>query len=106
MIVFSVGFGVSVPLLAVASTYIMASLKTGKLYTLIAITGALSHLVRDPFIQAIWASALKISRKWHILPFLVLTVSSVISHPSQLLILADAISRCHCIIIVSSRYSY
>lgn len=66
-------------------------------------TDALSHLVGDPLIQVIWASALKIGGTWLILPFLVLAVSTVLPHPRQLLILADVILHCHCIIIVPSR---
>ena len=103
MVVFSAGFGVRAPLLAVVSTYITSSRETGKLYTLITMTDALSHLVGEPFIQVIWASALKLGEMWLILPFLVLTVSTVLSHPGQLLILADAIPGCHCIIMVPSR---
>ena len=105
MIVFSAGFGVRAPLLAVASTYITSSLETGKLYTLMTMTDALSHPVGDPCIQLIWASALKVGGTWLILPFLVLTVSTVLSHLGQLLILADAIPRYYGIIMVPSRDS-
>ena len=100
MIVFSVGFGVRASLLAVASTYI--TFETGKLYTLMTMTDALSHLVGDPFIQAIWAFALKSGGTWLMLPFLTLAVSKVLSHLSQLLILIGAVSVCHCIIMVPS----
>ncbi|KAK0516530.1 hypothetical protein JMJ35_001133 [Cladonia borealis] len=68
-----VGFGVRAPLLAVASTYITSSLETGKLYTLMTMTDALSHLVGDPCIQLVWASALRVGGTWLMLPFLVLT---------------------------------
>ena len=103
MIVFSIGFGVRAPLLAVASTYISSPLETGKLYTIMTMTDALSHLVGDPLIQVIWVSALKVGGKWLIPPFLVLTVSTVLSYPVQLLKSADAVSRCHCNIMVPSR---
>ena len=103
MIVFSVGFGVRAPLLAVASTYIASSLEIGKLYTLMTMTDAFSHLVGEPFVQIIWASAVRVGGMWLMLPFLVLTVSIVLSHPDQLLILTDAVPRCHCIIMVASR---
>ena len=91
----SVGFGVRAPLLAVASTYITSPLDTGKLYTLMTTIDAFSHLVGDPLIQAIWASALKAGGKWLIFSFPVLTVSTVLLYPAQLLILADAVPRCH-----------
>ena len=103
MVVFSAGFGVRAPLLAVVPTYITSSLETGKLYTLMTMTDALSHLVGEPFIQVIWASALKVGGMWLVLPFLVLTVSNVLSHPGQLLTLADTMPGCHCIIMVPSR---
>lgn len=101
---FSVGFGVRAPLLAVASTYITSSLETGKLYTLMTMIDALSHLLGDPFIQVIWASALRIGGMWLVLPFFVLTVSTMLLHSSHLLMLvADTIPRCHRIIMVPSR---
>lgn len=102
MIVFSVGFGVRAPLLAVASTYIASSLETGKLYTLMTMTDAFSHLVGEPLIQIIWASAVRLGGMWLILPFLVFTVSIVLSHPGQLLILADPVHRRHCVIMLTS----
>lgn len=65
----------------------------------------LSHLVGEPLIQIIWASAIRLGAKWLILKFIVLTVSIVPSHPEQLLILTDAIPRCHSTIVDASRTS-
>lgn len=102
MITFSVGFGIRAPLLAVSSTHIASSLEIRRLYTLMTMTDAFSHLIGEPFVQIIWAFAVRVGGTWLMLPFLVLTVSIVLSHPDKLLILADAIPRCHCIIMVAS----
>ena len=102
MIVFSVGFGIRAPLLAAASSYITSPLENGELYRLLTMTDAFSHLVGEPLIQMIWASAVRLGGMWLIVPFLILTVSIVLSHPSQLLILADFVPRCHRVIMLAS----
>ena len=77
MIVYSVGFGVRAPMLTVAANYVSSASTTGKLYTLMSMTDALTHIPGDPFIQWVWASALGIGDVWLILPFVVLAVGLV-----------------------------
>ena len=74
MCVFSIGFGIRAPLLAVASTYIGSSSDTGKLYTILSITDAFTHVPGEPFIQAVWAAAINLGGNWLVLPFVVITV--------------------------------
>lgn len=72
--IFSVGEGIRAPLLAVAASYINTSLETGRLYTIMSITDAFSHMIGDPVIQSTWSVALGLGGRWLVLPFLVTTV--------------------------------
>ena len=73
--IFSIGFGVRAPLLAVASTYISSSFDTGKLYTMFSMTDAFAHIPGEPFIQAVWAAAIYTGGSWLVLHVLVILVS-------------------------------
>ena len=80
LLVFSVGNGVRAPLLAVVSTYVNTSLETGRLFTIMSVTDAFSHMVGDPLVQTIWRAALKLQGPWLMLPFFVISVSPPCTH--------------------------
>lgn len=71
---FSVGNGVRAPLLAFFSSYIDTSLETGRLYTVMSVTDAFSHMIGDPIVQSTWRVALGLGGRWLVLPFLITTV--------------------------------
>lgn len=77
LVIFSVGNGIRAPLLAVASSYIDPSAETGRLYTIMSVTDAFSHMIGEPIIQSIWSAALELERHWRMLPFGVTTVRSI-----------------------------
>ncbi|RDW85282.1 hypothetical protein BP6252_02872 [Coleophoma cylindrospora] len=72
LIIYAAGFGVRLSILAVLTTYVNSSKETARLYTLVATTDAIAHMIASPLLQQVWAIALKIGRQWLVLPFLVL----------------------------------
>lgn len=76
LIVYAMGFGVRLSILAVLSSFVSAMSESGKLYTLVATTDAIAHLIASPLLQYLWSRALKIGGRWIVLPFMVLTVDT------------------------------
>lgn len=79
LMVYALGFGVRLSILAVLTSYIPIASDTAKLYTLVATTDAIAHLIASPMLQFTWSRALKIGGRWLPLPFMVLTVRSFLS---------------------------
>ena len=73
--IFAGGNGVRAPLLAASSFYISASTQTGRMYTILSMTDAFSHMVGDLIVQSIWSAALAMEDGWLMLPYLFMTVS-------------------------------
>ncbi|CRL22149.1 Siderophore transporter, RhtX/FptX family [Penicillium camemberti] len=73
LIVYALGFGVRLSILAVLTSYIPIASDTAKLYTLVATTDAIAHLIASPMLQFTWSRALKIGGRWLALPFMLLT---------------------------------
>ncbi|CAG8290601.1 unnamed protein product, partial [Penicillium salamii] len=74
LMVYALGFGVRLSILAVLTSYIPIASDTAKLYTLVATTDAIAHLIASPMLQFTWSRALKIGGRWLPLPFMVLTI--------------------------------
>lgn len=75
LIVYASGFGVRLSVLAVITTFVSKE-ETGRLYTLIATTDAIAHMIASPLLQWIWGRAIHIGGQWIVLPFLILMVVS------------------------------
>ncbi|KAL4860966.1 major facilitator superfamily domain-containing protein [Aspergillus spectabilis] len=73
LIVYAAGFGVRLSILAVLTSFVNSARDTGQLYTLVATTDAIAHMIASPLLQSVWSSALKLGGRWIVLPFLVLT---------------------------------
>ncbi|KAL3479806.1 major facilitator superfamily domain-containing protein [Aspergillus californicus] len=73
LIVYAAGFGVRLSILAVLTSFVNSARDTGQLYTLVATTDAIAHLIASPLLQYVWSSALKLGGRWITLPFVVLT---------------------------------
>lgn len=71
---FSVGYNIRPPILAVLATYVDASKETAQVYTLMSILEALCHAIGSPVIESIWAGAVDMGGSWLVFPFLVLAV--------------------------------
>lgn len=72
--IYAMGFGIRLSILAVLTSFIASASETGKLYTLVATTDAIAHLIASPLLQYVWSRALAIGGRWLVLPFVVLTV--------------------------------
>jgi hypothetical protein len=77
--IYALGFGVRLSILAVLTSYIPISSDTAKLYTLVATTDAIAHLIASPMLQYTWSRALKIGGRCLALPFMRLTVHGSLS---------------------------
>ncbi|KAK3944659.1 MFS general substrate transporter [Diplogelasinospora grovesii] len=76
IIIFSAGFNVRAPMLAVLAFYIDTGKDTAQLYTFMSVTEALAHVVGSPVLEAIWGAAVELGPPWLILQYLVVDVSS------------------------------
>ncbi|OJD10911.1 hypothetical protein AJ78_08199 [Emergomyces pasteurianus Ep9510] len=72
LIVYAAGFGVRLSILAVITSFVNSSKETAQLYTLVATTDAVAHMIASPLLQRVWSSALSIGGRWLVLPFIVL----------------------------------
>ncbi|OAX81826.1 hypothetical protein ACJ72_03829 [Emergomyces africanus] len=72
LIVYAAGFGVRLSILAVITSFVNSSKETAQLYTLVATTDALAHMIASPLLQLVWSNALNIGGRWLVLPFIVL----------------------------------
>lgn len=72
---FSIGFNIRPPILAILATYIEKPTETAPIYTLMSITEGLAHLIGSPTLGAIWGVAVKRGHAWYTLPFRALAVS-------------------------------
>ncbi|PGH08512.1 hypothetical protein AJ80_07832 [Polytolypa hystricis UAMH7299] len=72
LIIYAAGFGVRLSILAVLTSFVNSAKETAQLYTLVATTDAIAHMVASPLLQRIWSIALNIGGRWLVLPFLVL----------------------------------
>lgn len=72
---YALGFGVRLAILAVMTALVDSATETGKLYTLVAMTDAMAHMIASPLLQWLWATALGLTKPLLVLPFLFLTVS-------------------------------
>ncbi|EUC45994.1 hypothetical protein COCMIDRAFT_4839 [Bipolaris oryzae ATCC 44560] len=79
LIVYATGFGVRLSILAVLTGFVSSIQETGRLYTMVATTDAIAHMIASPLLQWVWGRALSIGDKWLILPFLVLTAVFMIA---------------------------
>jgi hypothetical protein len=73
--VFSIGFNIRPPILAILATYIEKTTGTARIYTLMSTTEGLAHLIGSPALEAIWGVAVERGPAWYTLPFQVLAVS-------------------------------
>ncbi|KAL4821136.1 major facilitator superfamily domain-containing protein [Aspergillus spinulosporus] len=71
--VYAAGFGVRLSILAVLTSFVNSARDTGQLYTLVATTDAIAHMIASPLLQSVWSSALQLGGRWIVLPFVVLT---------------------------------
>ncbi|KAF2261848.1 MFS general substrate transporter [Lojkania enalia] len=78
LIVYATGFGVRLSILAVLTACVSSTKETARLYTLVATTDAVAHMIASPSLQWVWGRALHIGGRWVVLPFLVLMVSSLL----------------------------
>lgn len=74
LIVYAAGYGVRLSILAVLTAYVNSAKETARLYTLVATTDAIAHMIASPLLQQVWSHALKLGGKWIVLPFFVLMV--------------------------------
>ncbi|PGH29195.1 hypothetical protein GX50_08058 [[Emmonsia] crescens] len=72
LIVYAAGFGVRLSILAVMTSFVNSSKETAQLYTLVATTDAVAHMIGSPLLQQVWSRALNIGGRWLVLPFIVL----------------------------------
>ncbi|KAH6860351.1 major facilitator superfamily domain-containing protein [Alternaria alternata] len=72
LIIYATGFGVRLSILAVVTAFVSSNQETGRLYTMVATTDAVAHMIASPLLQWIWGHALAIGGRWLVLPFLVL----------------------------------
>lgn len=61
-------------ILAVLTAYVNSAKETARLYTLVATTDAIAHMIASPLLQRVWSHALELGGKWLVLPFFVLMV--------------------------------
>ncbi|KAN0076219.1 hypothetical protein V8E54_006361 [Elaphomyces granulatus] len=73
LVVFSGGFNIRAPMLAVMSEYIDPTRETARLFMLISITDALGHVVWSPILESIWGLAVGQRGTLLSLPFFILT---------------------------------
>ena len=71
---YATGFGARASLLSLVTTWFPEQLRA-RLYSTIFLVEQLGMLVGEPLLQNLFASALKLSRFWHGLPFLCSGVS-------------------------------
>jgi len=72
LIVYAAGYGVRLSILAVLTAYVNSAKETARLYTLVATTDAIAHMIASPLLQRVWSYALELGGKWIVLPFFVL----------------------------------
>lgn len=56
------------------TAFVSSEKETAKLYSLIATTDAIAHMIASPLLQLVWDKALHIGGRWIVLPFVVLAV--------------------------------
>ncbi len=86
LIVYATGFGVRLSVLAVLTEFVNSRKETAKLYTLVATTDAVAHMIASPLLQKVWSKGLQLGGRWIVLPFLVLMVFYYTSNRWPLLI--------------------
>ena len=57
------------------TAFVSSKQETGRLYTMVATTDAIAHMIASPLLQWVWGRALTLGGRWIVLPFLVLMVS-------------------------------
>ncbi|KAG4438250.1 hypothetical protein IFR05_006278 [Cadophora sp. M221] len=72
LIIYATGFGVRLSVLAVLTEFVNSRKETAQLYTLVATTDAVAHMIASPLLQKVWGGALELGGRWIVLPFLVL----------------------------------
>lgn len=78
--IYSAGWGVRLSVLAVLTGFVNEAKDTAKLYTLVATTDAVAHMIASPLIQYMWSEALQLDGAWLVMPFVVLTVCSFMTN--------------------------
>lgn len=76
LIIYAAGFGVRLSILAVLTILVNSAKDTGRLYSLVALTDSVAHMIASPLLQSVWSRALNMGGGWLVLPFIVLMVSS------------------------------
>jgi hypothetical protein len=71
-------------ILSVVTAFVSSEQETARLYTLVATTDAIAHMIASPLLQWVWGRALNIGGRLIVLPFLVLMVFSLLLSTSVL----------------------
>ncbi|KAH8679485.1 major facilitator superfamily domain-containing protein [Ilyonectria robusta] len=79
LIIYAAGFGVRLSIIAVLTAFVSSEKETAKLYSLIATTDAIAHMIASPLLQLVWDKALDIGGRWIVLPFVVLAAIFLIA---------------------------
>ncbi|KAG4428898.1 hypothetical protein IFR05_015620 [Cadophora sp. M221] len=62
----------NISIVVVALIIYATGFETAQLYTLVATTDAVAHMIASPLLQKVWGGALELGGRWIVLPFLVL----------------------------------